>query len=72
MHEKNMTEHGDIAELVVAVLKHPDLPRELWEAMMEGICEVECTTEMYENPEVLREVFGLNATPKEARRAATK
>jgi len=67
MHKKNMIENNDLPELFAAVMRHPDLPHDIREYILDGICVLETTTKMYENPEVLREIFGLNETPKKAR-----
>ncbi len=70
MQRKSLIEHNDLPELFAAVMRHPDLPHDIREYILDGICALETTTKMYENPEVLREVFGLNSKPKEARRTA--
>ncbi len=66
MHKKNLIEHNDLPELFAAVMRHPDLPRDIRENILSS-CALETTTKMYQNPEVLREIFGLNETPKKAR-----
>lgn len=72
MNKKNLIEHNDLPELFAAVMRHPDLPHGVREYILDGICALETTTEMYENPEVLREIFGLNEPKKVRLTVATK
>ncbi len=50
----------DLAVLLVKVFTHPKLPRVMWEFIADGLCELDGSFDKYENPEVMREVLGLN------------
>jgi hypothetical protein len=54
-------QHEDLAVLLAKVIAHPDLPHVMWEYISDGLCELDNSFEKYENPEVMREVLGLNA-----------
>ncbi len=54
-------QHEDLAVLLAKVIAHPDLPHVMWNHISDGLCEMDDSFEKYENPEVMREVLGLNA-----------
>jgi hypothetical protein len=51
----------DVADLIATALAHPDLPRSVREGILDGICGLGADDSMYQNPEVLREIFKLNS-----------
>jgi hypothetical protein len=53
-------QHEDLAVLLSKVIAHPDLPRVMWNFISDGLCEMDDSFEKYENPEVMREILGLN------------
>ncbi len=51
----------DVADLSATALAHPDLQRPVREGILDGICGLGADDAMYQNPEVLREIFKLNS-----------
>jgi hypothetical protein len=58
----------DLAALLAAVFTHPLLPRVMWEHIADALCEIDNTFDKYGNPEVMREVLGLNGRQKGGKR----
>jgi hypothetical protein len=54
----------DLPELLAAVLSHPDLPHFMWDAITDALSEQGMSTDIYENPDVLRLVFFGESKPK--------
>lgn len=59
-NDKNQPTQPDLADLIAETLAHPDLPYVIREGILDGICSLNSSTEMYENAEVLREIFKCN------------
>ncbi len=50
----------DLADLLAAVLTHPDLPNHLWERIIDAVTEFNCNVTVYHDPAVLRAVIAYN------------
>jgi hypothetical protein len=59
--EAHMISSDDLGALLAAAFAHPLLPSVMWDFIADGLCEIDNTFDKYENPEVMREVLGLNA-----------
>jgi hypothetical protein len=57
----HMISSDDLAALLAAAFTHPLLPVAMWEHISDALCEIDDTFDKYGNPEVMREVLGLNA-----------
>jgi hypothetical protein len=53
----NTTPQPDAAALIAAALACPDLPRPIRQGILEGLCQLDHDDVLYENPDVLREMF---------------
>ncbi len=60
----------DAADLIAAALACPDLPRSIRQGILDGLCELDHDDVLYENPDVLREMFKHNS-PR-AKKGATR
>lgn len=51
---KDITEEPDFAELLSAVLRHPDCPRNIYDHVTEALCEYPIDIELFEDAAALR------------------
>jgi hypothetical protein len=54
----------DLADLLAAVIAHPDLPQSLCDSITDALCELNDSTKIYESPLMLRALFDLGKREK--------
>ena len=62
------TPRADLAELIAAVLAHPDTPEAIQDAITDAICSLWNSTEIYEDARAVRALLDYHVTCKSARK----
>jgi hypothetical protein len=49
--------HHGLAELIIKVLTHPELPKELLDGILDALCDISLGMNFFNYPEVMRDVL---------------
>ena len=66
------TTQPDLAELIAAVLAHPDTPEAIQDALTDAICNLWNSTEIYEDARAVRALLDYHAGRRSARKGGAR